>query len=165
MQNNLDVEEKKNHLCLASMRQCCTRLPKVNGMNILHALCHFPSSCPGVLDTVDQLLHKCPEATQFIDSDGRTALHHIFAFNSKRDARVVERLVEYCNENILHIALRSKSCSLDVIKDIALAKIDSLSAVDEDTGLVPFMFAGLVQNLSVVYNLLLLKPDILKNYI
>ena len=50
-------------------------------------------------------------------------------------------------------------------KNTALAKIDSLSAVDEDTGLVTFMFAGLEQNLSVVYNLLLLKPDILKNYI
>ena len=164
--NNLDDEETKDHLSIASIITCQSKWsPKVNGMNILHALCHFPSSCPGVLDTVHQLLQKCPEATQFIDNDGRTALHHIFAFNSKRDARVVERLVEYCNENILHMALRSKSCSLDVIKDIALAKIDSLSAVYEDTGLVTFMFAGLEQNLSVVYNLLLLKPDILKNYI
>ena len=80
MQNNLDDEEKKNYLCLASMRQCCTRLPKVNGMNILHALCHFPSSCPGVLDTVDQLLHKCPEATQLIDNDGRTPLQYAVMF-------------------------------------------------------------------------------------
>ena len=136
-----------------------------NGMNMLHVLCHFPSSCPGVLDTVQQLLNKCPEATQFIDNNGRTALHHIFAFNSKRDPRVVEKLVEYCNENILHLALRSESCCFDVIKNIASAKIDSLSAVDEDTGLVTFMFAGLVENLSVVYKLLLLKPDILNDYI
>ena len=128
--NNLDDEERKDHLSIASIITCCSKWsPKVNGMNILHALCHFPSSCPGVLDTVHQLLQKCPEATQLIDNDGRTALHHIFAFNSKRDAQVVERLVEYCNENILHMALRSKSCSLDVIKDISLAKIDSLSAV------------------------------------
>ena len=34
------------------------------------------------------------------------------------------------------MALRSESCSLDVIKNIAVAKIESLSAVDEDTGLV-----------------------------
>ena len=132
-------------------------------MNILHVLCHYPSTCPGVLNTVQELLNKCPGATQFIDNDGRTPLHHIFAFNSKPDPRVVERLVEYSNENILHMALRSDSCSLDVIKNIASAKIESLSAADTETGLVPFMFASIVKknNLTVVFKLLLLKPDIL----
>ena len=162
--NNLNDEETKDHLCIASIITCGSKwLPKVNGMNILHVLCHYPSTCPGVLNTVQELLNKCPGATQFIDNDGRTPLHHIFAFNSKPDPRVVERLVEYSNENILHMALRSDSCSLDVIKNIASAKIESLSAADTETGLVPFMFASIVKknNLTVVFKLLLLKPDIL----
>ena len=162
--NNLNDEETKDHLCIASIITCGSKwLPKVNGMNILHVLCHYPSTCPGVLNTVQELLNKCPGATQFIDNDGRTPLHHIFAFNTKRDPRVVERLVEYSNENILHMALRSDSCSLDVIKNIASAKIESLSAADTETGLVPFMFASIVKknNLTVVFKLLLLKPDIL----
>ena len=50
-------------------------------MMVARLLCHFLSTCPGVLDTLQQLLSKCPGATEFIDNDGRTPLHHIFAFN------------------------------------------------------------------------------------
>ena len=164
MPNNLDDEEKKDHLCIASMIPCCSQwLPKVNGMNMLHILCHFPSSCNGVLDTVQQLLSKCPGASQLIDNDGRTALHHIFEFNSKRDPQVVQILLADCNDYILLQALRSESCCWDVIEKIANKKINSLSAADTETGLVPFMFASIVKkdNLTVVFKLLLLKPDIL----
>ena len=77
-------------------------------MNMLHILCHFPSSCNGVLDTVQQLLlSKCPGASQLIDNVGWTALHHIFAFNSKRDEQVVQILLADCNDYILLQALRS----------------------------------------------------------
>ena len=164
MPNNLDDEEKKDHLCTASMIPCCSQWsPKVNGMNMLHILCHFPSSCNGVLDTVQQLLSKCPGASQLIDNDGRTALHHIFEFNSKRDPQVVQILLADCNDYILLQALRSESCCWDVIEKIANKKINSLSAADTETGLVPFMFASIVKkdNLTVVFKLLLLKPDIL----
>ena len=164
MPNNLDDEEKKDHLCIASMIPSCSQWsPKVNGMNMLHILCHFPSSCNGVLDTVQQLLSKCPGASQLIDNDGRTALHHIFEFNSKRDPQVVQILLADCNDYILLQALRSESCCWDVIEKIANKKINSLSAADTETGLVPFMFASIVKkdNLTVVFKLLLLKPDIL----
>ena len=164
MPNNLDDEEKKDHLCIASMIPSCSQWsPKVNGMNMLHILCHFPSSCNGVLDTVQQLLSKCPGASQLIDNDGRTALHHIFQFNSKRDPQVVQILLADCNDYILLQALRSESCCWDVIEKIANKKINSLSAADTETGLVPFMFASIVKkdNLTVVFKLLLLKPDIL----
>ena len=164
MPNNLDDEEKKDHLCIASMIPSCSQWsPKVNGMNMLLILCHFPSSCNGVLDTVQQLLSKCPGASQLIDNDGRTALHHIFEFNSKRDPQVVQILLADCNDYILLQALRSESCCWDVIEKIANKKINSLSAADTETGLVPFMFASIVKkdNLTVVFKLLLLKPDIL----
>ena len=162
--NNLHPEEKKHHLCIGSMIQCSSQWsPKVNGMNMLHILCHFPSSCNGVIHTVQQLLNKCPGATQLTDNDGRTALHHILAYNSKRDPQVVQILVADCNDYILFQALRSESCSWDVIEKIANEKINSLSAYDTETGLVPFMFASIVKknNLTVVLKLLLLKPDIL----
>ena len=150
---------------------CCSQWsqwsPKVNGMNILHLLCHFPSSCTGVLDTVHQLLNKCTGASEFTDKNGQTALHHIFAFNSKRDPQVVQMLIADCNDHILLQALRSKSCCWDVIEKIAKEKINSLSVSDTETGLVPFMFASVVKknNLTIVFKLLLLKPDILLQWI
>ena len=164
MPNNLIDKEKKDHLCVASMIPFRSQWsPKVNGMNMLHMLCHFPSSCNGIFHIVQQLLIKCPGATQLTDNDGHTALHHIFAYNSKRDSKVVQLLVEDCNDCILLQALRSESYSWDVIEKIANEKINSLSAYDAETGLVPFMFASIVKknNLTVIFKLLMLKPDIL----
>ena len=148
---------------------------RVHGMNLLHILAHFPFNASdtnssnanvNVLDLIRSLLQKCPEAVRSVDRKGQTPLHHLFAYNVRRHPSMVQMLSEYCDSSVLHKDIRSKAPYWDVIKMIAMAITDSLSTVNEETGLVAFMLAGLGKksNLTHVYNLLQMKPDILLNW-
>ena len=140
------------------------------GMNLLHILVHFPSNSINILDIMQELLEKCPTAATSMDCDGRTPLHHLIEFNSRRDSLMEALLLKYCDNTILHKALKSKSPSWNVMENIIRADGiygigDVISAIDESSGFLPFMTAalGCNSNLTTVFKLLQMKPDLLVN--
>ena len=140
-------------------------------MSILHILCHFPSNCDQVYWYMNQLIQKCPLMIECLDKTGRTALHHLIEFNPKREPRVVHYLAKHTNRIVLYAMIQCKPCvsdvKMEIIETIACANPEVLSAEDEKTGLMPFMFAcmGEEYNLSVAYKLLLKMPDYLKHVV
>ena len=99
-----------------------------------------------------------------MDIYGRTPIHHLFELNSRIDKSVVQLLIQYCDNTILHKAIESSIPSYNVIDNIVLANPKLLSSVDKSSGLLPFMTAALDQtktDLTIVYKLLQLKPDVL----
>ena len=104
-----------------------------------------------------------------MDKTGRTAFHHLIEFNPKRDPNVVQCLASHTKRITLYAMIQCKpsvsDVKMEIIETIACANHDVLSAADEKTGLMPFMFAcmGEEYNLSVAYKLLQKMPDYLKN--
>ena len=83
---------------------------------------------------------------------------------------MIELLLAYSDHTILHKALQSKSASWNVIESIiygygTYGDGNIISSIDESSGLFPFMTAGLGvnSNLTTVYKLLQMKPDLLVN--
>ena len=154
----------------------------IHQLTLLHILTHFPCSindvvvdCAGystptkdiVLNVMKDLLEKCPSAVLSMDIYGRTPIHHLFELNSRIDKSVVQLLIQYCDNTILHKAIESSIPSYNVIDNIVLANPKLLSSVDKSSGLLPFMTAALDQtkaDLTIVYKLLQLKPDVLLGY-
>ena len=133
------------------------------GMNLLHILVHFPCTSPNILKIMTELLEKCPTAATSMDCDGRTPLHHLLEFNSRRNNKMSSLLLKYSDETIIHKALKSKYPTWDVIMEIVYGNGNLISAIDESSGLFPFMTAavGDNSNLSIVFELLQMKPDLL----
>ena len=135
-------------------------------MSILHILCHFPYTCHQVYGFVKELLVKCPLMIQCKDKTGRTALHHLIEYNPKRDESIVQCL---SNGTVVYDMIRCEQCEtevkMDMIESISCANHEALRCQDEETGLMPFMFAcmGEEYNLSVGYKLLQKMPEYLKN--
>ena len=140
------------------------------GMTILHILCYFPSLNGWVLTAMRELIEKCPEMVECIDNTGRTALHHLIEFNHKREAYTVKYLASCSNKNVLYEMISCQSSGSDVklaiVEVISLNKYELLSAIDEESGLLPFMSAcvGKDYDLAVAYKLFRLKPDNLLIY-
>ena len=134
-----------------------------HGMNLLHILAHFPCTSPNILEIVTELLEKCPMALTSTDNDGKTPLHHLLEFNSRRNILMVKLLLKYSDDTIIHKAIKSKSPTWDVIENILYGNGDLISAIDECSGFFPFMTAALCDNsnLSIVFKLLQMKPDLL----
>ena len=99
-------------------------------MNLLHILVYFPCTSPNILEIVTELLEKCPTAATSMDCDGRTPLHHLLEFNSRRDNLMSALLLKYSDDTIIHKAIKSKYPSWDVIKDIVYGNANLISAVD-----------------------------------
>ena len=152
----------------------------IHQLNLLHILCQFPCAdndvtvdcaggiCPTrdiVLDAMKDLLRKYPAAAMSMDKYGRTPIHHLFELNPRRHDSVVELLMSYCDDSILHKAIQSKYPCFAVIENIVSVIPALLSITDEqDTQLFPFMTAamgGSMSDLTTAYKLLLMKPDIL----
>ena len=99
-------------------------------------------------------VHKNPNPNQM----------KVLAFNSKSDQSVIQTLLKYCDNSVLNQALSSRETSSHVIKLIAMFKFESLSEVDAESGLLPFMICSQKENyhdLTLTYELIKLKPDIL----
>ena len=132
------------------------------GINLLHILTQYPSSRSARL--MERLLEKCPTAAMSVDNDGLSPLYHLLAFNTKSDQSVIRTLLKYCDNSVLNQALSSRETSSHVIKLIAMFKFESLSEVDAESGLLPFMICSQKENyhdLTLTYELIKLKPDIL----
>ena len=83
---------------------------------------------------------------------------------------MIELLLKYTDHTILHKAIQSKSAPWNVIESIiygygAYGNGNIISSMDESSGLFPFMTAALGDNsnLTTVFKLLQLKPDLLEN--
>ena len=154
----------------------------IHQLTLLHILTHFPCSsndvvvdCAGnslptkniVFEVMKDLLEKCPTAALSMDIYGQTPIHHLFEFNARIDESVVQLLIQYCDNTILHKAIESNIPSYNVIENIVIANPKLLSSVDKSSGLLPFMTAALDQtktDLTIVYKILQLKPDVLLGY-
>ena len=156
--------------CFENLFYISAKVAQYNGMNLLHILSHFPSGDSRnliMLNLMNGLLQKCPEAAKSVDKEGHTPLYHLFASNMTRYQSVTQRLVAYSDNSVVNQAILARSFRLDVVTTIARAKIDSLSAVDEESALVAFMLAAMGEkkkNLTLTYELLKMKPDILLNW-
>ena len=147
----------------------------VHGMNLLHILVHFPChnsflyhekyERKKVFDVIKDVLYKCPLVATSIDKEGRTPIHHLFQLNSRRNEKVVQLLIRYCDHTILHKALKSSCFSFHLIVQILSANPKLLSSIDTSTGFLPFMTAAQLKiSLSLVYELLHMKPDVLLTF-
>ena len=147
--DNLPEEEQMNVLlrCFQSFFPIVAKTAGVHGMNLLHVLTQYPSSSN--IDSIDmsvvalmrRLLHKCPTAAMSVDKDGLSPLYHLLAFNCKRNQSMIQTLLNYCDNSVLNQAITSIWARWDVIKLIAQFKFESLSELDGETGLFPFMLS------------------------
>ena len=136
---------------------------ETHGINLLHILSHFPCTSPNILEIMTELLDKCPMALTSTDNDGKTPLHHLLEFNSRRNILMVKLLLKYSDDTIIHKAIKSRYATWEVIKEIVYGNGNLISAIDESSGLFPFMTAAVNSNsnLSMVFELLQMKPDLL----
>ena len=81
------------------------------------------------------------------------------------DTKCYQLLRERSPNYLVHGVIRSKSPWYDVI-ELVKAKINGLRETDEESGLLPFMMtADAGYDLTDVYELLCLQPDVLKIYV
>ena len=52
------------------------------------------------------------------DNDGKTPLHHLLEFNSRRNILMVKLLLKYSDDTIIHKAIKSRYATWEVIKEI-----------------------------------------------
>ena len=76
---------------------------------------------------------------------------------------MVKLLLKYSDDTIIHKAIKSRYATWEVIKEIVDGNGNLISAIDESSGLFPFMTAAVNNNsnLSMVFELLQMKPDLL----
>ena len=123
---------------------------------------------------LSDLLTKFPQALISTDSTGKTPLHHA-AIHSLRHDKMNENCYELLSEKspltVVHQAIHARINLYHlriIFKDEK--KINALTMEDGESGLVPFMLAAecnrddVFENLSVVYELLLMKPDVMNKY-
>jgi len=144
---------------------------QLSNMNLLHLLVYIPGNIYSALST---LLKKCPQAASAIDSTGKTALHHTFASTKQNmDQQCFDLLLQHSPEIVGYYAIQSKSLWHEV-KPVVEAKITCLKTMkDEESGLLPFMMMAVQRDidelssngqLTGVYELLCMQPDVLKSY-
>lgn len=140
-----------------------TQQAKISTLTLLHLLVYFPGD---IYEPLSDLLNKCPIAASAVDDTGKTPLHHaIISTNHNMDRRCYDLLLQRSPNKVVHAAIRSKSPWYDVI-ELVKAKINGLRETDEESGLLPFMMtADAGYDLTDVYELLCLQPDVLKIYV
>jgi len=145
-----------------------------SGLNILHLLVYFPGD---ILQPLTMLLDKCPLVTTTVDSTGRTPFHHtITSTQQNMDCACYDLLASRTPDKVVHLAIRSRAPWHEV-HDIMEAKVNGLDVVDEESGLMPFMMIAVEDEteedegsdvtfgLTAVYELLCMKPDVIKEYV
>jgi len=132
--------------------------------------------------TISSLLTKYPQTTTAVDIDGMTPLHHAVVNLPQK------RISQNCHDLLLarslpivvHRAIEA-GMGWEYLRPIVMAKVNALTMEDEESGLVPFMLAAerckdnnndnnddddddMLGSSSMVYKLLCLKPEVLKEY-
>ena len=152
-------------------------------MNLLHLIAYLPQALSNdTHEAISSLLTNfCPQAATSVDIDGMTPLHHA-AINlprAKTSQDCHDLLLARSPPMVVHKAIKA-GMGWKYLRPIVKAKTDALTLEDEESGLVPFMLAaekcgngddddtddddGMLRSLSIVYELLCLQPDVLKDY-
>ena len=161
-------------------------------MNLLHIMAYFPGNVNDDTTTATTttvtvstqqevlscLLSKCPRATASVDIYGMTPLHHaVINLSQKRISQEChDLLLQHSLDTVVHRGIES-GLDWHYLLPIIKAKINALTVEDEESGLVPCMMAAAATvvtdggdkrhhtyELSHVYELLCMKPDVLKEY-
>ena len=146
------------------------------GLNVLHLIAYLPKELSNNMhEVVSSIVSKCPQATTSVDIDGMTPLHHA-AINlpqKKTSQDCHDVLLARSSPIVVHKAIEA-GMGWEYLYPIVMAKTDALTMEDAESGLIPFMIAamkcndnhvdGVLGSLSVVYELLCLKPDAMKEY-
>jgi len=151
------------------------------GMNPHHLITYFPKVLSNdTHEAILSLLTKCPQAITSVDIDGMTPLHHAAINLPKKNIsqECHDLLLAQSPPTVVHQAIKA-GMDWEYLRPIAMAKTDALTLEDEESGLVPFMLAAVEEcddddddddydewrrSLSMVYELLCLQPDVLKDY-
>lgn len=169
LQEQLDVLHESFHRHYPNIAQRAQN----SGLNLLHLLLYFPGD---IYEPLTELLDKYPLITTAVDNTGRTPFHHaITSTIQNMDSRSYALLASRSPDQVVHLAIQSAIHCLSSytpwheVYDIAKAKMNALEIEDEQSGLVPFMMVaeegdGSLE-LTAVYELLSMKPDVLNKYI
>ena len=155
------------------------------GMNLLHIMAYFPknvnydkttTTTSTQQEVLSCLLSKCPRATASVDIYGMTPLHHaVINLSQKRISQEChDLLLQHSPDTVVHQGIES-GLDWHYLLPIIKAKINALTVEDEESGLVPCLMAAAavtdggderhhIYELSHVYELLCMKPDVLKEY-
>ena len=146
------------------------------GLNLLHLITYFPGDHPGIYETLSTLLTKFPQAAAEVDCHGKTALHHAIITSKWQNGMNQEcynLLMEKSPPTVVHDAIRAGLDWNHLHSIVKGKKVDVLAMEDQETNLLPFMMAakgtdfmedGWLYGLSVVYEMLRMKPEVLKEY-
>jgi len=150
------------------------------GLNLLHLITYFPESerdNDTTYQVTSSLLTKFPQAATAVDIHGRTPLHHAVMNQSfqRNMGQWYDLLLHRSPPSIVHQFIEAGMCWYH-LRPIVLAKITSnvLTIENDNSGLLPFMSVaercnahhvdGTLGSLSMVYELLCMKPEVLKDY-
>merc|ERR1711904_640891 len=104
---------------------------------------------------------------------GKTPLYHVLmSTRHNMDQDCFDLLLSQYPVTVVHCAIRDGLLDWDDMQEMVRTKINSLTVEDDDSGLLPFMMAGEkcsyesedLSGLSLVYELLSMKPDVMNEY-
>ena len=148
------------------------------GLNVLHLIAYLPKELfndTTMNEAISTIVTKCPQASRSVDMDGMTPLHHatINLSKNKTSQECHDVLLARSSPIVVHKAIEA-GMGWEYLYPIVMTKLNALTMEDDESGLVPFMLAamkcndnhvdGVLGSLSVVYELLCLKPDAMKEY-
>ena len=148
------------------------------GLNVLHLIAYLPKELfndTTMNEAISTILTKCPQASRSVDMDGMTPLHHatINLSQNKTSQECHDVLLARSSPIVVHKAIEA-GMDWEYLHPIVMAKLNALTMEDEESGLVPFMLAamkcnndhadGVLGSLSMVYELLCLGPDVIKEF-
>lgn len=150
-----------------------------SNFNLLHLLVYYPGN---IYQPLHDILTKCghENTTTAIDNNGKTPLHHaIESTKHNMNPECYDLLLTSSPDTVVNLAIRA-GMDWDGIYHILThdnaKKMNALAVEDLESGLLPFMMVAAQEEdrntnsrdellgLSVVYDLLCLKPDVLKRY-
>jgi len=174
--NDDDIHLDAIHSILAEKHSAIVQRLLYWEMNPLHLITYLPQQFSiDAHEVISSVLTKCPQATTSIDIDGMTPLHHavINLSHGNITQECHDLLLAQSLPIVVHRAIKA-GMGWNYLHFIAMAKTDALTLEDEESGLVPFMLAaekcgnedddGMLRSLSMVYELLCLQPDVMKDY-
>ena len=136
-------------------------------LNLLHFLAHIPGD---IHRPLSEIIRKCPEAASAIDIFGKTPIHYAITNQSihQLNQDCYNLLLSSSPNIVVHRAIQAEM-EWRHLFPLIKAKIHSLTEEDDETKLLPFMIVAekcgrQIYELGNIYELLLMKPDALKEY-
>ena len=175
--NKFEDEDAIHHY-LSQTQPSLHRRLKYWKMNLLHLITYFPKNNGDTREILSSLLDKYPnQATTSDDIHGMTPLYRavLNLYRGKFDQECYDLLLSCSPPTVVHQAIQA-GISWKHLRPIVMAKINALTMEDKESRLVPFMIAAercyyehnangsRLVSLSMVYELLCLKPDSIKEY-